>query len=203
MDTIRLLLINLLSSSKKYFASTRQEQRDQIIGSSYAIFTVFAVAFFGFMALNPTISTISSLQKQLQDSQKLNKALEDKIVAITNLDQEYRQKEQAIALVLQAIPLSPEVPIFTRKMEKLASQTSVSLSRLSIGSIEIYPANKSTPSLYSFTVNFSVSGQDANITSFIDRMVAIDRVIAVDSISRERKTEGSNAAIVARVYFNR
>lgn len=204
MDSIRLIIISLISSIKKYFSNTQGEEKDRVIGSLYAIFTVFTVAFFGFMALNPTIATISSLQKQLKDSQDLNKALEDKINAIIELDNEYKKQQEDLSNVLKAIPIAPEIPFITKKVEKLASQSNVSLSRLSIGSIELYPANKKSPSLYSFTITFSIGGNNNNINTFINRAVTFDRLISIDSISKDnKKDESASASIVARAYFNR
>ena len=53
--------------------------------------TFITIAFFGFFAITPTVNTISELQKQLDDSNFVNDALQKKIANLTTLQTTYTQ----------------------------------------------------------------------------------------------------------------
>lgn len=201
---IQLQLSILLTKIKKRLTDTNPEQKEKIISGMYAILTIFTVAFFGLFAINPTLGTITTLQTQLEQTQELKKSMENKIEALGKLDSAYKTNEQSFSNLLSAITLSPDIPALTRKLEKIAKITGVSLSRLSFGSIEIYPANKKNPSLYSFTFSLQTTGPNSNIDAFIDKFINFDRLVFIESISKEN-TEGETPTvnISAKVYFNR
>lgn len=180
-------------------------EREKIVGVLYIIFTIAAVSIFGFFAINPTISTLSSLNKQLDDTKALNDALKRKIDAISELRSEYENNKQLVDTVSNTIPFSPEIPRLARKLEKLAQADSVQLSQLNFGSIELYPAGKKDASLYSFTLSIDIKGSERQkVTTFINDMIIIDRLVTIDSITIEKKQiDTQDTSITARAYFNK
>src|SRR4051794_1976618 len=63
------------------------DERTQLI--TMLIFTFVALSFFGLFAINPTLSTIVELKKELSDSQFVDQQLTNKINNLESLQQRY------------------------------------------------------------------------------------------------------------------
>ncbi len=74
------------------------------------ILTFLAMSFFGIFAINPTLSTIVTLKKQLADSQLVHEKLGTKINNLSSLQQQYTQLSSELPVVFEAIPQTAQAP---------------------------------------------------------------------------------------------
>ena len=179
-----------------------EEEKQRFTGSFYIIATLLTVSFFGIFAINPTISTISQLNKQYQDDTVVDQALQQKQKALDTLGQQYTQILPDIPPILLAIHKTSKVPYLTREVELLASDNTVQLEALTFNPVELYPAEKNNAPLYSFTFTVIVGGGRTQVDNFIRAFIHIDRIITIDNMSAGKsETSGFQATITGRAYF--
>lgn len=169
----------------------------------YITLSLFTVSFFGIFAIKPTLDTISNLNKQYNDNQLVYEALKKKLVSIQSLDNEYVVIQKDLGRIYLAIPKTNNIPYLTRQLEELAKEKNVTLTKLDFGTIELYPATKPSPNLYSFTFVLSVEGSEENVNSFITGVISFDRIVAIDRIITG-KTENNKfgTSVAGRSYFS-
>lgn len=167
----------------------------------YIILTFFTVSFFGFFALRPAFSTITTLQKQLTDSKNIYKALQTKILALQSLSQQYITLEPNLPLVYQAIPVSSDIPLLTGQLQTLARENKLSLSQFSTYQIEYYPLSTQNK-LYGYSFSVEVQGQEQNINEFLNKVTSFSRIISIDKITTGKTETGQlNLSLSGKTYF--
>lgn len=176
------------------------------------ILTLIAFSFFGFFAINPTLSTIAQLKKELADNQFVNESLEKKIQNLSLLQQKYALLEDDLSRLLSAIPRSPTVPLFTAQVQSIAQSSNVTLARLQTFDVELAKtstpvSNQNTQDDYSyFAFSLSVEGTYEDISDFISTLVNFDRVITIENMSLSnvpKKTKILSLNIRGKAYFKK
>lgn len=176
------------------------------------VLTLIALSFLGFFAINPTVTTIIQLRKELEDNRILEKKLEQKIINLSRLQQSYKELSPRIPTVLLAVPLEPTATLLAGKIQAIAQESGVSLSRLQIYQIELVrtgldPKKKVQEALYpSFTFSLGVEGDAASIAQFLSSVVNFDRIITLDSFSvtKDQAVPGNTIlSVQGKTYFIR
>lgn len=177
--------------------------REKIIAYLYIFFSLLALSFFGFFAVRPTVTTITALQKQFKDSQKVLADLKVKNQALQTLTAQYQGLGSDLLLATNAIPDSPRIPELTRKLETLANQNNLVVTKLSVGVIELFPAKKKiNSSIFSYTFSFSVQGSEAAINLLIADLINFDRIVGLERLTTGKAERNTFAAsITGRAYF--
>jgi len=192
-----------IKNIKKEFADLiRKQGKQKVITYLYVIFSLFAVTIFGVFAINPTFSTISELHKEKEDAQLTLEKLETKNQSLQRLNGEYQQIEGRLDSVYAAIPASAKIPELTRKIEVLANRNNLAIESLNTGAIEIFPANRSTSPLFSYTITVSVLGVEADINSFLQDVINFDRILSIERVtSGKAERDLFSATITGRAFF--
>lgn len=200
MEKILKQLKDLLKSANDVFSSSQNKQK--AIAYMYLIFTLFSLSFFGIFAIRPTLSTISQLKKQFEESSLVLSSLKEKNRSLQVLGIQYSQIEPQLPLITNAIPESPKIPELTRQIEVLSAQNNVSVDKLDMGIIELYPAKKSNPPIFSYTFSVSVKGSENDINNFITQILNFERLISIERISTGKADKDNyDASITGRAYF--
>src|SRR5471030_1526710 len=84
--------------------------------------TFAALTFFGIFAINPTLSTIFSLQKQLADDTKVDKQLQIKINNLSSLEQQYNELGSNLSNIYNAVPENPQAPLLSAQVAALTKK---------------------------------------------------------------------------------
>lgn len=152
-----------------------------------AILTLGASIFFALFAINPTISTIVKLRKEIEDSRFVETKLTQKITSLSNLSTEYTKIQEDIPYILDAIPDQPEAPTLTSQIQSIAKSANVKITDLQISPIGL--TSQSTSSSSS-SFNFSLTGESSyeNLQKFISELINMQRILSIDSISLSKST---------------
>lgn len=188
---------------KDYLAKKFKDQdKKKIAGSLYIIFSLITLSIFGLFAINPSLSTVSNLQKQYNDDKLVLDALKTKILALSSLNQQYVALNPELFYVDSAIPTSAKVALLTRQVETLASSYNLNIKNLDFSTIELFPLSNVNSSIYSFTFNLQVEGEDGAISNFVSDFIDFSRLISVDRMSISKSADGSSTAnVVGKAYF--
>lgn len=165
------------------------------------ILSLFAISFFGFFAIRPTLKTIATLQKQIEDRSLVDQKLEDKINALIAAQEEYRRAEPILPAIYGLLPEKAEITSLLIQLENLVDNRSSTVSAISFEPIVLYgeepvpvaPNNPATgeslqnvlsshtaaPSAFSFSVTFS--GPYRELVNILSRLTKLDRIVTINS----------------------
>lgn len=168
-------------------------------------FTLIALSVFGFFAINPTLSTIVRLQKELSDNQFVDKKLTEKINNLSILQAKYKLLENDLSIILQALPQTPSAPLFAAQVQSIAAKSNVSISRLQVFQVELSGGKKKTLDS-SFAFSLETVGFYPDISAFLTSLVNSQRIVTIDTLSIVKATDFERSGMLqlnlrGRVYF--
>lgn len=150
------------------------------------ILTLCAATFFILFAINPAISTIVKLRREINDSIFVEKKLSEKISDLSNLSAQYQSIQEDLPYILDAIPKDPEVPTLVAQIQAVANESSVGITKLDVASVNFTGSTASISSPFAFEVNGQ--GNYENLGKFISDLISMQRVVSVSSISISKDT---------------
>ena len=99
--------------------------------------TIIAAIILGVFAINPTLSTITNLQKQVDDSKFFESKLSEKITNLSNLNQQYQNIQNDLPLVFDAVPKNSDIATLAATLQSITNNSKVKLINLQIQKAEI------------------------------------------------------------------
>lgn len=197
------ILGNLKKSKYQALLPNFKEEKTQAF-TTLAL-TLVAFIVFGFFAINPTISTIIHLKKELSDSQFVDDKLEEKIRNLSILQKKYVSLENQLPILYAAVPQTPIAPVFTAQIQAIANKSNVKISRLQVYQVELY-VTKTIKKDSSFAFSIEVLGDNENISKFLSSLVNFDRIITIDTFSitkdkESKENQNLQLNIRGRSYF--
>ncbi|RJQ27470.1 hypothetical protein C4577_01415 [Candidatus Parcubacteria bacterium] len=204
MDNLKLNFKKIYKELEKRYSSLKEPEKKKILMYVYGILTFFTVSFFAVFAINPTLNTITNLQKQYEDSKYVKESLVKKKNALRQLDIQFQTIKSDLNIVYLAIPTSPMMPYLTRQIQNLAQVNDLKIIRLDFGGTELYPATNKPSSIYSYNFNISLEGDEKKAIAFISSIINFDRIITLSTININKTSTGEvNLSITGRAYFNK
>lgn len=181
-----------------------QEENTRIFTT--LIFTFAAMSFFGIFAINPTISTIVELKKQLSDSEQVNELLTTKINNLSALQGEYTLLTPNLPVILAAIPENADAPLLMAQVQSLAKQSKLTLVSFRISEVQLTsPQQLNTVKGSSFTFSLEAQGEYADMIQFVSSLSRMNRIVTLESLSitKEPKQNALVLNIRGRQYFKK
>lgn len=172
------------------------------------VLTLIAIIFFSLFAINPTISTIIELQKQIEDSQFVNQKLSEKIVNLGILQQKYVELSSDIPTILAAIPPTQNSADFAAQIQAMAQQQNITITQLMVTHIDLYSKKtsvlKSVGGTTTFDFSLEVTGSYQQIKSFIKALSYFERIVSLENMSINNPEQNSTlytASLKGTTYF--
>jgi len=199
-DKIKAEIKSLIDKGNAILSASQNRQR--VTAYLYIIFSLFALSFFGIFAIGPTITTISNLNKQLEQDRVALKQLQDKNAALKSLSAQYIEIEPQLDLIDNTIPQSPKVADIARQLELLTIKHSLTVQKLDSGLMELYPAKNVNSPIFSFSFSIGVNGNEQDINAFIGDIINMGRIIGIEKLSTGKQQNNQfSASITGRAYF--
>ena len=179
-----------------------KEERTQTF--AMVVFSLIAMSFFGVFAISPTLSTIAQLRKQIDDSQFVERQLDQKIQNIQILQNLYTQLQPDLPYVTNALPTAPTIPLLIAQINKLAQQNDVQVSSLQTQAVELTKIQNAQTPFNAYTVTFALSGDYTHLTDFLKQYAQFERIVGIDSLALspdQTKANALNLNITSTVYF--
>lgn len=183
-----------------YLPDLKQEKARKI---SNIVLSLVAFSFFGLFAINPTLSTIAKLKKELSDSKFVDQKLQGKISNLYTLQQKYNNLKSDIPIVLEAVPQTPQIPTLVGQIQALSSESNILLANIQSFQVEAGNASEIKKDFYAFSFTVSGEGKYEDVVSFLSAMTNIRRVISLDNLSINKKSDSSDLDfnVKATAYF--
>jgi len=150
-------------------------------------FSLFAMSFFGLLAIRPTLITAISLRKSVADLKKLNIEYENKISNVVRAQGEYEQIRDVIPLIDDAIPQKATFNKLASALEDFALKSDITINQLQIDNV---PISKSVSSGKLQTYNFSLIaiGEYPSLLSYLTHLLNWKRIINITSVDLNRES---------------
>lgn len=153
----------------------------------FIILSLTVSIFFFIFAINPTLSTIAKLKKQITDARYVEEKLTQKIQNLSSLSQQYQEIRNDIPLIMDAIPNEPDAPSLVGQIQTVGKDSNVQLNNVEILPVNLVSVSSTTSSSFSF--NVSGSGSYENTQKFIDDLTNMQRALAIESVQLSKGAE--------------
>ncbi|MBI4080426.1 MAG: type 4a pilus biogenesis protein PilO [Candidatus Levybacteria bacterium] len=167
------------------------------------ILTFITLSIFAMFAIGPTLSTITVLEKQVQDARAVETAIRKKRIDLTTLQNKYNALGTDLQLIADALPQDAQSPHVLGQIETIG-RSSVSLDVLSSSQAQIAGIG-----VIETTINFNMNGSGSHeqISNLLHNLTTFDRIITIDSISLSKdtaneSTQGETFSLHGKGYFS-
>lgn len=191
---------------QRYFVNINQFYRQKKIRVYTGIvLSIFAVSFFIFFAIKPTLVTIAGLMKEIDDKKVITEKLETKINALASAQREYQNVESDLYLVDEALPQDSQVSFFIKQLEALARKSGVAIEGVQINQVAL---KESAPADGSQSISFSIAafGSYQNLVSYLQTVSSLRRIITIESFAimtpkEDQKEKALRLTLNAKAFF--
>ena len=162
------------------------------------VLTLVTIITLGLFAINPTLSTIANLQKQIDDNNFVQQKLQQKINDLAILQEKYSDLQNDLPVVYNAVPKTTEISLLVADIQSIAKDSSLKITSLQTSEINL---SKPTPKGSSFDFTFTANGGYSNILQFLDEISHFQRVVALKDIMISTQNESLVLSFNGTVFF--
>jgi Tfp pilus assembly protein PilO len=142
------------------------------------VLTIIAIIFLAIFAINPTLSTIAKLQKQLDDAKFVTGKLQEKINDLSVLQAKYNSLQSDLLTIYESVPQDAQVPKITGQIQSLAQDSNINLL-----SVQVNQITKSPQRFSYYVFNLNATGSYDDINSFLNNLVSMQRITDINSVN--------------------
>lgn len=181
--------LNTEDRSSRFYTYIKPILRNQAV-RDYAplVFSLITSAIFAYFAIKPTLSTIVSLQKTLEEQKQTLAQIDQKTNDLTLARKNHQEiSPKGLDNLSNMVPPSPDLPYIIDNLNYLASINQATISGLQFQPLDLGGAQSSASAKASnfgqidFTVN--AQGPYENLTQFLDSLGKASRLIEVRSVT--------------------
>lgn len=167
------------------------------------ILTFVALTFFGIFAINPTLTTIVDLHKQLEDSEYTKQELTTKIANLSSLQQKYAALGGDLPYIEEAIPKSAAATKLAGQLHSLTQESNLTIRNLRISQVKLAGGSPAGPKGLSYTFILEAEGTYEDMMEFASNVTTFNRIVTVEiiSIGRDPKSNLLVLYLRGRQYF--
>lgn len=171
------------------------------------IFSVITSAIFAYFAIKPTLSTIVSLQKTLEEQKQTLAQIDQKTNDLTLARKNYQNiPPGALTNLNNMIPNYPDLAFIIDNLNQLANVNQATVSGLQFQPLDLNnpsatPSQKTLAlSQIDFTIN--LQGSYENLTKILDNLGKSARLMDIQSVTFTKPETGPLLmSIVARAFY--
>lgn len=199
-------------TTQRYTQDLRRYYRLPSVQVSLAlVLSLFVMAIFIVFALRPTILSITTLQKTIEESKKTLTQLDAKVKSLQVASSQLEVLKPALPAINVSIPNEGAMyaPL-TQTLESLAVQSGVKIESETLGPTLLFsrilapfkPDKKQSVVALAFTAR--VSGSYPAINQFLTKLLSMERIVALDSatITREVASKTTSAGVSLNISGN-
>lgn len=174
-------LFNKVNKDKydKYLELMPDFKKEKTQKFTTVVLTLIAIIILAIFAINPTLSTIAHLQKQLEDAKFVADKLEKKINNLSILQTKYNAIQPDLPAIYDAIPKNTEAPKLTGQIHSLI--TASGMQPISVQASNIVEVTNGKFYLYNF--DLTANGDYQSMTNFLENLINMQRVTDVKKIN--------------------
>jgi hypothetical protein len=170
--------------------------------------SILTVLFFALFAIRPTLLTMSDLIKEIEDKEKLDKQLSQKIASLSSVQPLYLQLQDQLLILDESIPSQPQLIYSLKIIEKIASELHLVIANINVA--EIPKENTDQNSEISSTsferidvpLTISIYGDYPSIRQFVESLKDYRRSFIIDTVIFTTKELRGTRKLEARITIS-
>lgn len=187
---------------RKYLASVHllpEGNQKRLKGYFQVIFTFLALIFAVIFAIEPTLTTITELNRQLLDSKNVSNALQTKISRLSQLNLQYSTLQPVLRNVFSAIPKTEDAQLLLAEIQSLAQQHSLSVNALNAQA----DSTQTNPLGQDILLTIDLNGSYPDIRAFLEESTQFQRIILPTSITLSKSVGSDSISLImnGKAYF--
>lgn len=188
--------------ASKYAAMLPDIKEEKTQKFTTTVLTILALIFFGLFAIEPTLSTIANLQKQISDNQFIDSKLQDKINGLSVLQQKYSNIQKDLPNIYASIPQKSQIPLLFGDLQAIANDSSVIINGIQSSQVNLSGTTNSIQKYTSFAFNLSISGEYGNLKNFLSKIINMQRIITINNLSINKANIGNSTTLQLNIQGN-
>lgn len=180
----------------KYLAFMPDLKQDRTKKFTTIVLTLVASIILGLLAINPTVSTIANLRKQIDDDTFVSQKLQQKINNLSTLQQKYANVQNDLPVITDAIPTSAQIPLLVADIQTIAKDADLKLNSFQTLEVNLSKATITDKSYSSFNFGLSAQGNYQQMTTFLDNLTNFQRIIVITDISISKPNNINNTDVL-------
>lgn len=202
------MIINRDLYATYYQKAKELYQQPVLVASIEVILTVFSITFMILFAINPTLTIVANLQKQIDDQKTFEQKVDSKIVSLNQAQASLTKSADKLPLYQAAVPYDHDLDGLALRIEKLAQETGVAVKSLQFSSVPLIRGgggnspgleNTKVPSdepSGSVKISFAFEGGSESLLKMIEALEKIDRLVLVKDVSLIKQEKGSSSRLI-------
>jgi Tfp pilus assembly protein PilO len=167
----------------KYLAFMPDLNQEKAKKFTTIVLTLAMSIILGLFAINPTLSTVANLRKQIDDDTFVEQKLVEKITNLSVLQQNYTGIKNDLPVVYDAVPISAQIPPLVAEIQTIAKNSNVKLDNFQTFTVDLSNTVPTNKKYSSFDFGFSSEGTYPDIINFMNQLSNFQRIITIDNIS--------------------
>lgn len=194
-------------SYRRYFVDlSRFYRRKKARVYTGIVLSLLTITFFLFFAIRPTVTTIASLIKDIQDKKIINEQLQDKINALNSAQKEYQATAASLHLVDEALPENPGLSLLVRQIEALARKDGIAVRAVQLEGATLKGEDeKQTEPKDDQGTRFSLAatGDYQQLKTFLASLTGLRRLVSVTAFTfqSDQETENLIVSLNAKAHY--
>jgi len=171
-DSKRVELVRLIKEAPS------KQVENIFIGLTYVLAVLLLV-----FAIIPTVNTIFHINSQIQEKQIVYDALENKIVALSSLDEQYNESSKEFKDLTLLFPASGNFSLFLSNIDAVISRNNFVLEAISFSEYDRETFNVNTSVIKPWSVRMAVSGKKVYLVTLLRDLEAMPMFPVIESLA--------------------
>ncbi len=176
------------------------EKKKSYIFLGATVIVVIALVIF---AIRPTILTISAINKEIKEKERLDDTLGQKITVLTSLDKEYADNKESFDNLELIFPDDGNYSLLLSNIESVVSRNGFSLVGINFDEYKSENYDISSKILMPWTMRVNVKGRVINLINLLKEIEALPMYPVVETVSYTSQVDKSGLtsfSMFVRVY---
>lgn len=168
------------------------------VGLTY-VFSVLLIVF----AVIPTVQTVLNINDEIKEKERISKALDAKVTALSSLDDQYNERSDDFKDLSLLFPSNGNFSLFLSNIDAVVSRNNFVLDSIGFSEYERDTYNVKASILKPWSVRLSVSGKKVYFITLLKDLEAMPMYPVIESVSygSELDDNGNTRYSVAlRIY---
>lgn len=179
------------------------------------VLSLFTSAFFLAFAIRPTLNTIISLQKKIEDGKNLNQQMSAKLINLSRAQSQLLTYQKQVKILDSLLPNHPQLQNLINELETLGSRANIKIVSFNVNRSPLGPlpnleeraeteeSSKQTLSqLQEVTFSLRVQGDYHALENFVKELNRLSRILTLEQARIEvEERQPLNLLISGKTYY--
>ena len=155
----------------------------------FLAFTILVSLLLIVFAIRPTVLTITRINTEIKEKERINNQLENKINTLTALDREYEEHKGDFGGLELIFPIRGAFSLFSSNIEAIVTRNGFSLVSVNFADYSGKEYTQSTRFLVPTTIRLSVRGRRGNIVNLLRDLEDLPMYVVAESVSYSQRED--------------